>query len=243
MATTATLKATCGIRYRHHSVAPHSGGGEREEQEGGGVQDTGWGQRGRALAAAKPAQPTNPQPKAAAKAAAQSRSPKPAAAQSRSPKPAAEPQTGRQAGVRQGVRQRAAPRGSAKGQGQGAAPRGSAKEQRQGSAPRRGGHFQGNREISRTCLPPVVLTEPMIGGRAPIFAAVGVEPIRNSDIPTTTFSPPLGLARGARSLGARVGGAIGAQYGGDTRKPTRRCNAGTPGPLHWAPSFSSRQPQ
>ena len=77
-------------------------GGETEEQEGGGVQDTGWGQRGRALASAKPA-----------------------AAQSRSPKPAAEPQTRRQTGRQAGVRQR----GSTKGQRQGAAPRrGSAKK-------------------------------------------------------------------------------------------------------------------
>ena len=88
------------------------------------------------------------------------------------PKAAAQspPQSRRQAD-RQTGRQ-----GLGKGLGKGAAPRGRAKGQRQGAAPRRGSHFQGNKSY----LPPVVLTEPRIGGRAPIFAAVAVEPIRGA---------------------------------------------------------------
>ena len=98
-------------------------GGEREEQEGGGVQDTRWGQRGRALAASKPAtaqsRSPKPQPKPQPKAAT-----KPVAAQSRSPKPALEPQTRRQTGKQAG--RQGLGKGLGKGagwQGQGAAPR------------------------------------------------------------------------------------------------------------------------
>eukprot|EP01048_Picozoa_sp_COSAG05_P014054 COSAG05_NODE_1558_length_4564_cov_5.087794_2_plen_69_part_00 len=45
LATTATLKATCGIRYRHHSVAPHSGG-EKEKNRKVVVSKTPGGGRG-----------------------------------------------------------------------------------------------------------------------------------------------------------------------------------------------------
>ena len=124
-------------------------GGERKEQEGGGVQDTRLGQRGRALAAAKPAtaqsRSPKPQPKPQPKAAT-----KPVAAQSRSPKPTAEPQTRRQTGKQAGRQ------GLGKGLGKGAGWQG------QGAAPRRGSHLQGEKSY----LPPVFLTEPQNGGKA-----------------------------------------------------------------------------
>ena len=110
------------------------------------------GAEGKGVGSSKARHGPKPQPKATAKAAAQShnkarRSPKPQPkARRRAADTQTDRQTGGQAGVRQGVRQRgrmAGPRGSAKGQGQGAAPR-------------RGSHFRGNKSY----LPPVVLAEP-----------------------------------------------------------------------------------
>ena len=102
---------------------------------------------------------------AAKPATAQSRSPKPQPKPQPEPQPKAAaqspPQTRRQTG-KQANRQ-AGRQGLGKGLGNGAAPR-------------RGSRFQGDKSY----LPPVALTEPRIGGKAPIFAAVGVEPIRGA---------------------------------------------------------------
>ena len=158
LATTAKQKAIrYGIKYRYHSVAPHSGE-EKEKNRKVVVSKTPGGGRGEVVGSSKARHSPKPQPKATAKAAAQSRnkarrSPKPQPkAHRRAADTQTDRQTGGQAGVRQGVRQRgrmAGPRGSAKGQGQGAAPR-------------RGSHFQGEKSY----LPPVFLTEPQNGGKA-----------------------------------------------------------------------------